>query len=231
MAEQGLVRPSPALPDLWGPRQVGWGLLALVGLWIAGGLVFRLLSLQASDTLTAVSLILALEGSLLALAWWFGPRTNGASLTSLGFRQTSLAHLARYGLGALAGSLAFTFFYVLVVQQAGLDWLAPPPLPATLSGEEAILPAFLVLSVVGPLAEEAFFRGFVFTGLACKWGVPVGALVSAMLFAALHGQLGLLVPAFAAGLLFVWAFRKSGSLWPAVLAHTVQNTLALGAVV
>jgi membrane protease YdiL (CAAX protease family) len=96
--------------------------------------------------------------------------------------------------------------------------------------QDALLATFLAVAVVGPLAEEAFFRGFVFTGLARRWGPWLGAVASALPFAVLHGEVSLMVPAFASGLLFAWVFRRSGSLWPAVLAHAAQNALAIGSV-
>ena len=230
MTGQHTVTPALSTASPWSPYQVGQGLLALLGVWLAGGVILRLLGVQVTGTLAIVSLTLVLEGSLLGLAWWFGPRAHAATFSTLGFRSIGLGRLTRFGLAGLLGSLAFTSAYVFVVEQAGLSWLRPPPLPDALRPQDALLATFLVVALVGPLAEEAFFRGFVFTGLARRWGPWLGALGSAVAFAALHGQVSLMVPAVASGLLFAWVFHRSGSLWPAVLAHTAQNTLAFSAV-
>jgi membrane protease YdiL (CAAX protease family) len=229
MVKQDSIASSSAARASWGPRQVGLGLLSLVGLWVVGGLVF---SFRGDDSSARVGVYTAgaLEGGLLALAWWFGPRKIGTAFSSLGFRSIGLGSTARYGLMALVGSLTISAFYVFTVEQLAFDGLVPPPLPEDLSLEGTLLPGFLLIVVLGPMAEEAFFRGFVFPGLAWKWGLWPGALASAGIFAATHGVLSLLVPAFFSGLLFVWAFRRSGSLWPGLLAHAAQNAIALSTV-
>ena len=229
MTDKGVLHSSPLPLAPWTAGQVGQALLALVGLWVGVGLLFVLLGLSATGSQAAIPLVIASEAGLLALAWWFGPRASGGGLASLGFRVVSARHLLGYGLIALLGSIAFTAFYLALMQQIGWDWLAPPPLPETFEWREAVPLAVLALVVVGPLAEEVYFRGFMFAGLARKWGVPAGAVGSALVFAVLHGEVALLAPAFASGLLFAWVYRTSGSLWPSVLAHTVQNGLALGA--
>ena len=84
---------------------------------------------------------------------------------------------------------------------------------------------------MGPLAEETFFRGFVLNGLSRRWGFRAGAIGSALLFAASHGLTGLFIPVFMSGLVLAWVYRRTGSLWPAVLAHGSQNAIALAVAV
>ena len=209
----------------WTAGRVGQALLVLVGLWVALALLG---SWGPRDSGALIRLVLVSETGLLALAWWFGPRASGASVAALGLRSLSVRRLLGYGLVALLGSIAFSAFYVAMAEQVGLDWLVPPPLPESFVWRETLPLAVLALVVVGPLAEEVYFRGFMFAGLARRWGVLVGAVVSASAFAVLHGNVALLAPAFMSGLLFAWVYRAAGSLWPAVLAHAAQNALALG---
>ena len=231
MAMQIPSPPSSPTQALWGPRQVAASLLGLAGIWALGGVALALLEWGLPDANGRLAAAITLEGGILALAWWFGPRAKGLSLSALGFRSVSLGATARYGLMVLLGNLTIGVLYVLLAEQIGSDTFVPPPVPAELGVQGAVVPGFLLVAVLAPLAEEAFFRGFVFAGLVWRLGLWPAAFVSAALFAAAHGTLGLLVPAFASGLLFVWAFRRSGSLWPPVAAHAVQNALAFSAAV
>ena len=223
--------PSTPTQVLWGPRQVAASLLGLVGIWVLGGVALALLEQALPDANIVLVAAIVLEGGILALAWWFGPRARGLPLSALGFRSIGLGATARYALVVLLGSFAVSMLYILIAEQIAPDKLVPPPVPEELGVEGAVVPGFLLVVVLGPLAEEAFFRGFIFAGLAWHWGLWPAAFVSAALFAVAHGTLGLLVPTFASGLVFVWAFRRSGSLWPVVAAHAVQNGLAFSAAV
>ena len=82
--------------------------------------------------------------------------------------------------------------------------------------------------ILGPFAEEIFYRGFIFGGLFGRLGPWRAAYVSAGLFAVSHMDFGLIIPAFAAGLLFAWVYNRTGSIWPIILAHSIQNALVLG---
>lgn len=93
-------------------------------------------------------------------------------------------------------------------------------------------------AVLAPIGEEILFRGYVFNAIrqsfrARAWGVPLAYLVSALLFAAVHsaevsqGLLGLLVPLFLIGLLLAWAMHRTQSLLPCIIAHAINNGVAL----
>jgi membrane protease YdiL (CAAX protease family) len=92
----------------------------------------------------------------------------------------------------------------------------------------AVLPlTFFAIVIVAPLAEEIFFRAFVFAGLIRPFGVAGALVASGLLFAMFHVQDGssaLLVPPFAAiGAGFAWIYYKTGSLWPGIATHFLFN--------
>ncbi|MCX8197310.1 MAG: CPBP family intramembrane metalloprotease [Candidatus Micrarchaeota archaeon] len=98
------------------------------------------------------------------------------------------------------------------------------------------LPAHILLFsfTAAPLSEEIFFRGFLFRALAKKfkgrYGVLLAALLSSALFSALHfsyGSLAQLAVAFLIGIGFCLISHFSGSLWPAVLAHSAFNFISV----
>ena len=215
----------------WGPRQVGLALLGLLVLWGVGVAVVNALPVDLDGgAYWPLAVAAMLEGTLLLAAWWMGPGRLRAPLTLLGFRQTR-GSLLGWGLAALVASLFLTAIYVALVESIGVDRLLPPSLPEELGVEDVPLFAFLVVAVLGPLAEETFFRGFVLNGLSRRWGFRAGAIGSALLFAASHGLTGLFIPVFMSGLVLAWVYRRTGSLWPAVLAHGSQNAIALAVAV
>lgn len=152
------------------------------------------------------------------------------SWDALGWRLPADARHWLLAPAALVGSLSLAACYALAAQALGADFLIPETLPAELTGAgwTALAVGFAVV-VWTPLAEETFFRGFLFAGLAAKLGAAGGIAASSALFAAAHGSAAAFIPAMAAGALFAWTCRKSGSLLPAALAHASQNLLAFTA--
>ncbi|WP_306366354.1 CPBP family intramembrane glutamic endopeptidase [Nocardiopsis sp. CC223A] len=88
------------------------------------------------------------------------------------------------------------------------------------------LPAFLLtvlfLAVLTPIGEEFLFRGVVTTALL-RYGPVIGALGGSVVFAVFHGVNIILPAAFLVGLIAAEVMRRSGSIWPAVAVHAVNN--------
>ena len=82
----------------------------------------------------------------------------------------------------------------------------------------------LLGAVLTPLAEELLFRGILYTWLR-RWGVAVAVGVSAVVFGLAHGVSFVLPAAILLGVLTALIYEKSGSVWPAVIAHVANNTI------
>ena len=142
------------------------------------------------------------------------------------FGQVWLAHLAT-GFGGwllvfLASAGIQALLHQLGVEQTQLReyaWVAAlPPVDFTL--------VVLAGAVVGPLAEEIFFRGLIFRLYLQARGPLVAYLVSSAVFALLHVNLPALAPIFVLGLVLAWLYRSTGSLTPGLLAHALNNGVA-----
>ncbi|HEX2150065.1 MAG TPA: CPBP family intramembrane glutamic endopeptidase [Actinomycetota bacterium] len=86
----------------------------------------------------------------------------------------------------------------------------------------------IAASVVAAIAEEVFFRRLVYGWLE-RWGTAVAIAGSAALFAAIHVPvygLGVLPLDFAAGLIFGWQRRATGSWTAPAATHVFANLLA-----
>jgi membrane protease YdiL (CAAX protease family) len=97
---------------------------------------------------------------------------------------------------------------------------------ASSSLEQRIWIILLAVSVA-PLAEEFFFRFFLYGVLKRYFGRGVGVVASALLFAAVHAHLPSFAPLFVLGICFTIAYEWSGSLLVSMTMHALFNALAL----
>ena len=191
--------------------------------------------------------------AILAVVWTLGLKRYGVTLSALGLGAPRMPRIkwllvASFGrsiapmavitvemavtvaitLGVLVASLVATAIYFSIVTLTQSDFLLPPEIPADIVFPgPAAAATFQALGVWTPLTEEIFFRGFIFAGLAPRLGLWRAMLVSALVFSIFHLSLGLLVPVFITGFLLAWLYRQTGSIWPSVVAHGGQNTLAI----
>ncbi|WP_141727573.1 CPBP family intramembrane glutamic endopeptidase [Thermogemmatispora onikobensis] len=85
----------------------------------------------------------------------------------------------------------------------------------------------LVLAViVAPLCEEIFFRGFVFPGLRRGLATGWAVLASALVFGLAHADLGSLPVLIVIGLLLALLRWWSGSVYPGLLLHMLNNGIS-----
>ena len=93
------------------------------------------------------------------------------------------------------------------------------------------------VAIIG-LGFRLGYLGYVFNAIrqtfgGRAWGVPLAYLLSALLFAGVHslevtqGLLGLLVPLFVIGLLLAATMHRTGSLLPCIIAHAINNGIAV----
>jgi membrane protease YdiL (CAAX protease family) len=94
--------------------------------------------------------------------------------------------------------------------------------------EQRILIILLAVTVA-PLAEEFFFRFFLYGVMKRYFGRGVGVVASALLFAAVHAHLPSFAPLFVLGICLTIAYEWSGSLLVSMTMHALFNALALTA--
>lgn len=83
-----------------------------------------------------------------------------------------------------------------------------------------------VLVLVGPFAEELFFRGLGVRVLA-RYGGLLAILVTGVIFGLVHGLLGALPPLVLFGIGLAWVRLRSASVWPAFIGHAAYNGLGI----
>jgi uncharacterized protein len=97
--------------------------------------------------------------------------------------------------------------------------------------------SLLVLSaaltcVAAPIGEEMLFRGYMFTALRNWRGTMPAAVITGLLFGAVHvlsAPVLDLLPLAALGFGLCLLYRYTGSLYPCIVAHVLNNTIAFSA--
>ncbi|HEX9728363.1 MAG TPA: type II CAAX endopeptidase family protein [Gemmatimonadales bacterium] len=86
----------------------------------------------------------------------------------------------------------------------------------------------LLVVALAPLAEEAFFRGWLLRRLSGRLSSGSAVVIAAVLFAMFHALTWEGPLALPAGLLFGWLVVRTGSILPAIVGHAaVSGTVLL----
>ena len=172
-----------------------------------------------------------LQAIIFVIVWTLGVRRHRVRWRVVGFRRPQVPRSLLLAALALFLSLAFAVLYAAVATAIGVESLEPQPIPDKALGEGVFrLANIAVIGIMGPLAEEVFFRGFLLAALVQPLG-PIRAMaVGAAIFSASHLNLGVLIPFFVTGCLLSWLYLKTRSVWPPFAAHSAQNFIAMMAI-
>ena len=225
--------PRPSETVVWTVRDVvvGAGIVVLGTFALAALLVVTPLGPESEADSIGLGFFwtaAALQGVLTLLVLWrFVVRKYRLSWTTLGIQRPSGRYVNLLSLMVLLGSLGFTALYGAVVSALGLDFLLPEPVPEELADRRFFVITAIVIAGWVPFVEEVFFRGFIFSGLAVRYGILAGGVISAAVFSVAHLSLGSLLPVFVTGILFAWLYHRTKSVWAPMSAHAGQNLIAL----
>jgi membrane protease YdiL (CAAX protease family) len=119
------------------------------------------------------------------------------------------------------------FVVMVLLYLSGIDALRViySPLP----GSKAQILIYLVIGgVIGPLAEEIFFRGILY-GYLRRWGVYTAVTVSTLLFVLPHlAGSNLPVTQLVGGIVFALAYEKEKNLMVPITIHCLGNLSIFG---
>jgi membrane protease YdiL (CAAX protease family) len=179
---------------------------------------------------------LSVGGVLLGVAYLRFVRPGVVQVAVFGFdrnrlaprflNQVWLAHLAT-GLGGWLLVLLLSGSTQALMRQVGIEQtqLRDFTWVRTLQPIEFGL-VLLAGAVIGPLAEEVFFRGVIFRAYVLTRGPLVAYPLSSVVFALLHLNLPAFPPIVVLGMVLAWLYRSTGSLTPGALAHGMNNGVA-----
>jgi membrane protease YdiL (CAAX protease family) len=92
----------------------------------------------------------------------------------------------------------------------------------------ALYAAGFMFIFIAPVAEEVFFRGLFYGSLRSRLSVPSAAVICGLVFGLIHFGTGLsAVPILIVlGIIFCLVREKTGSLYPCIGMHALNNTFA-----
>ena len=93
-------------------------------------------------------------------------------------------------------------------------------------GVEGFWPLVLIVVILPAIVEELFFRGVLFQALE-RCGTWPALLLSSVAFAMIHGDLTNFAGPLIAGMIYGYMTYVLDSLWPAIFAHLLNNSLML----
>ena len=93
------------------------------------------------------------------------------------------------------------------------------------AGAAALL---LHVAILAPVAEEFAFRGLIYRQMRQSLTPLTGAILSAAIFALMHGAMGQAMWAFALGLVTAFSYEQTRSLLAPILVHALFNAVPVG---
>jgi membrane protease YdiL (CAAX protease family) len=93
------------------------------------------------------------------------------------------------------------------------------------SDSNRLITFLLVGALIGPVAEEIFFRGILYS-FCRRWGIPAAVLISTLLFVLPHSYssgLGIPVTQLIGGILFAVAYEIEENLLVPITIHSLGN--------
>jgi membrane protease YdiL (CAAX protease family) len=149
-----------------------------------------------------------------------------------GLRGTRVLPAIGWMLAVFVGFAVFTSVWAQYVEVGGaedqLDDLG-------IEGSDVALAFSALLVCVGaPVVEEFFFRGFFFRALRNWKGMWPAAVITGIVFGGIHfgsADAGALLPLAVFGFGLCLLYARTGSLYPCIALHAINNSIAFGTAV
>lgn len=156
----------------------------------------------------------------LAVASMRGGGGVRGALRRLGVRAFQPSAITWMG-AAIGLYLLFIVFYGTLIVQPHQEDVAEALGP--------IATQVLLIAILAPISEELCFRGMLFGGLRERLPRLAAALVTGVIFGALHALTGITAvpPLMFFGFLLSLLYERTGSIIPGVLLHMLNNSVAL----
>jgi uncharacterized protein len=233
---EGVERPPRPEAARWKPWLAWVGLVGAFAGALIGALIVGVIGAAAGSDFAHptpavnISATIVQDLSFIGAALLFASIAGTPRPEQFGLRRTSF--WPAVGTMALA-FIAFylvTFVWVAILGVDANDSKLPDELGVKDSTVAMLAVAFLV-AVVAPVAEEFFFRGFFFTSLRAWKGVWPAAIITGLVFGAIHvgsAEAVFLLPLAFFGFALCVVYHRTGSLYPCIALHCVNNSLAFG---
>jgi membrane protease YdiL (CAAX protease family) len=229
----------PELPERLAPRWPAWYaaagfVVALIGTLIAVGIVAAATGASSDDDDPTFTIVATLMQSIIFIgtAVLFASFTRRPEPWHFGLRRTRLWPAVGWAALGMFSFYVFAAVYTTVVQPDAEQTVAQE-LGAD-QGTFGLIAAGFMVVCVAPVAEEFFFRGFFYRALRSRYSLVVAAAIDGLLFGVIHfdfssaDALLILPPLAVLGFVFCLVYERTGSLYPVIALHAINNSLAYG---
>jgi uncharacterized protein len=235
--------PAGVEPRGW-PRWPPWASVAAFVAGAAATLVFAsvigaiaVVAFDAKATSPGVTIVgsVVQDVCLIAAALVFARMADRPTPAHFGLRRTGVKRALGWMAATWGGFFLFTGAWVALWGALTGD---QPRNDEALEGlgvdrsTAAMLGAAFLVSVVAPIGEEFFFRGF-FYGALRNWRGPwPAAVLTGIVFGIVHfssSNAAFLVPLAFFGFGLCVLYERTGSLYPCIALHCANNSVAFGA--
>lgn len=212
----------------WGAGAALLGVVLALGAGILMGIPAAFLPTDADgDLSTGANVMIQLATALgflltpMAIVAWRGASGLGEILSRLGLRRFAIGTALKWMAASVGAYFLFAALYSILITPPEQDDIAEAfgPLPVQI----------VLIAIAAPLAEELLFRGFLFGGLRERLPRWPAALIAGAIFGSLHALTGIsAVPQLIAfGVILCLLYEKTGSIWPPIILHVLNNSAAL----
>ena len=190
-------------------------LAAVIAVELATWVVVSRYAFHPMLILAGARLLQILQIVLITVVW-------GRGLSSIGLARSGLVSGLKKGLLWSAGFGAIASLVSIGLFAAGINPLTLIRIRLPRQTVDLLL-FFIVGGIVGPVAEELFFRGILY-GFLRRWGVILALILSTLIFVLCHPiSHGIPVTRLVGGLLFAAAYEIGGSLIVPITIHGLGN--------
>jgi len=162
--------------------------------------------------------------------WYIAVKKKHAKLEDFGFRWIKTYKAILWVIGGYIfyiglGTLILLVFYELGIGSLGFE----PQKPVfEIFGSDlfGIIIASIIALVIAPLTEELFFRGFMLQTISKNISPVWGVILTTMIFAAVHFEFESIMPLLILSFVLNVLFIKTKSIWPGIIFHVLNNTIA-----
>jgi CAAX protease family protein len=233
---EGVERPPRPETTLWKPWMAWAALVAAFAGALMGALIIGVIGSAAGSSFADPSPAVSISATIVQDLSFIGAALLFANISArplpeqFGLRPTRFWPAVGWMAVAFAAFYVFTLIWVAILGVSPDDTKLPDELGVKDSTYALLAVAFLV-AVVAPMAEEFFFRGF-FYGALRNWKGPwPAAVLTGLVFGAIHlgsAEAAFLLPLGFFGFSLCLLRERTGSLYPGIALHCINNSLAFG---
>jgi membrane protease YdiL (CAAX protease family) len=219
----------------WRPWTAWGAILAGFGLTIFGGMCVAIVAAASgasvSDPSPGVNIGLTVfqNLALVGAALLFARLAGRPAAPDFGLVRPRIGRAIGLMAAVMFGFIAFSVVWGTALK---LDERQTLPDELGIKGSSLNLALVVVLiTVIAPLGEELFFRGYFFAALRNWKGWRPAAIVTGLVFGAIHigsAPIGFTVPLGVFGFGLCLLYQHTGSLYPCIALHALNNAVALG---